>query len=74
MDASEVFKTSLNDDQCKNLADYFVSLPSEAVMKLWQVLGAGEIENVTRFHKTVASNGETVANKLVVILTGKTDD
>ena len=73
MEATEVFKTAMTDDQCKNLANYFVSLPSEAVMKLWQVLGQGEIENVTKFHKTTADNGETVGGKLVTILTGKTD-
>ena len=71
MEASEVFANELNDDQCKNLANYFVSLPSEAVMKLWKALGTGNVDNVTRFHKTEADNGETVGNKLVTILTGK---
>jgi hypothetical protein len=71
MEASEVFANELNDDQCKNLANYFVALPSEAVMKLWKALGTGNVDNVTRFHKTEADNGETVGNKLVTILTGK---
>jgi len=71
MEASTVFEGELTDDQCKNLANYFVSLPSEAVMKLWQALGSGNVENVTRFHKAQADNGETVGNKLVTILTGK---
>jgi hypothetical protein len=71
MDASEVFKAELSNDQCVNLATYFVSLPSEAVMKLWQALGKGEQSNVTRFHKSQAANGETVSAKLVTILTGK---
>ena len=71
MEASEAFVTELSDDQCKNLANYFVSLPSEAVMKLWKALGTGNVDNVTRFHKTEADNGETVGNKLVTILTGK---
>jgi len=71
MDASEVFNTELSDDQCSNLATYFVSLPSEAVMKLWQALGKGETSNVTKFHKSQAANGETVSGKLVTILTGK---
>jgi hypothetical protein len=70
MEASEVFHTELTDDQCKNLANYFVSLPSEAVMKLWQALGSGNVDNVTKFHKSEADNGETVGNKLVTILTG----
>jgi hypothetical protein len=70
MDASEVFNTELTEQQCVNLANYFVSLPSEAVMKLWQALGKGETVNVTSFHKTRADNGESVSGKLVKILTG----
>ena len=70
MDASEVFNAQLTDQQCVNLANYFVSLPSEAVMKLWQALGKGETVNVTSFHKTKADNGESVSGKLVKILTG----
>ena len=71
MEATEVFTEILTEEQCKNLANYFVSLPSEAVMKLWQALGKGNTDNVTAFHKTQADNGETVGNKLVTILTGK---
>jgi hypothetical protein len=71
MEASEVFKGELTDAQCTNLANYFVALPSEAVMKLWQALGNGNVDNVTRFHKSQADNGETVGGKLVTILTGK---
>ena len=70
MDSSDVFKTELTEQQCTNLANYFVSLPSEAVMKLWQALGKGATANVTAFHKTKADNGETVSGKLVKILTG----
>ena len=70
MDSSDVFKTELTEQQCINLANYFVSLPSEAVMKLWQALGKGATSNVTAFHKTTADNGETVSGKLVKILTG----
>ena len=70
MDSSEAFKAELTEQQCINLANYFVALPSEAVMKLWQALGKGETANVTAFHKTKADNGETVSGKLVKILTG----
>ena len=71
MEAIEVFNEKMTEEQCKNLANYFVSLPSEAVMKLWQALGKGDVENVTAFHKTKADTGETVSGKLVTILTGK---
>ena len=70
MDSGEAFKAELTEQQCINLANYFVALPSEAVMKLWQALGKGETVNVTTFHKTKADNGETVSGKLVQILTG----
>jgi hypothetical protein len=71
MDSSDTFQHELTEQQCLNLANYFVSLPSEAVMKLWQALGKGDSNNVTSFHKTKADNGETVSGKLVKILTGK---
>ena len=71
MEASEVFNAELTETQCVNLANYFVALPSEAVMKLWSALGKGMTENVTAFHKTKADTGETVSGKLVKILTGK---
>jgi len=71
MDSSDAFQHELTEQQCLNLANYFVSLPSEAVMKLWQALGKGDSNNVTSFHKTKADNGETVSGKLVKILTGK---
>jgi hypothetical protein len=74
MESTEVFHKKMTEEQCKNLANYFVSLPSEAVMKLWQALGKGDTENVTSFHKTQADNGETVSGKLVAILTGKTTE
>ena len=70
MDSSEAFKVELTEQQCINLANYFVSLPSEAVMKLWQALGKGETINVTTFHKTKADDGQSVSGKLVQILTG----
>jgi len=70
MDSSECFATELTEQQCINLANYFVALPSEAVMKLWQALGKGETANVTAFHKTKADSGESVSGKLVKILTG----
>jgi len=74
MESTEVFHKKMTEEQCKNLANYFVSLPSEAVMKLWQALGKGDTENVTSFHKTQADNGETVSGKLVAILTGKSTE
>jgi MoxR-like ATPase len=52
MDDLNVFSESISNEQVANIAAYFVSLPSEAAMKLWCVIGAGEKDNVVRFHKS----------------------
>jgi hypothetical protein len=70
MDAASTFGVVLTDDQAQNLADYFVTLGSEPAMKMWTVIGKGEQENVIKLHKSVASNGEKVATRLVTLLTG----
>ena len=51
MEASDTFNEALADNQVQNLADYFVTLPSEAAMKLWTVLGKGDNANVISLHK-----------------------
>jgi hypothetical protein len=70
LEASEVFTAQLETEQVQNLSDYFVTLPSEAAMKLWTVLGAGEQHNVIALHKAVASDGTKVASRMVEMLTG----
>ena len=74
MEAEETFKTKLDDSQIQNLASYFVSLPSEAAMKLWTVAGAegSELENTIRLHKANAASGAKVSDRLVELLTGET--
>ena len=69
MEASEVFKTALADGQVTNLASYFLTLPSEVAMKLWTVLGAGEVDNTIKLHQATV-NGKAVASYLVELLTG----
>lgn len=53
MDASGSFKDKLTEKQIENFARYFITLPSEAAMKLWKV--AGKIpnpkENIISLHK-----------------------
>jgi hypothetical protein len=70
MEASEVFKAELNDIQIGNLASYFVTIPSEAAMKLWTVLGEGAVENVIRTHQATTADGTSVSDHLVTILGG----
>jgi len=69
MEASEVFKSALTDAQVTNLATYFLTLPSEVAMKLWTVLGAGEVDNTIKLHQATV-NGKAVASYLVELLTG----
>jgi hypothetical protein len=73
-DAAGVFKPDLSDDQITNLAEYFVSLPSEVAMKLWSVLGdTDNINNVVSLHKAETKNGAKVSEHLVEILGGGDD-
>ena len=68
MEAKEVFKTALSEDQIQNLADYFVSLPSEVAMKLWTVAGAegNEVDNCIKLHQTTATDGTLVTSFIVL--------
>ena len=72
MDAAEVFYTVLATEQVQNLADYFVTMPSEPAMKLWEVLGRQECsdENVMALHGATSSGGVSVADHLTIMLTG----
>ena len=38
VEAEEICKAEFSDGHVNNLAEYFVSLPSEAAMKLWSVI------------------------------------
>ena len=74
-EASESFKGDLSEVQVSNLAEYFVSLPSEIAMKLWTVLGdTDNINNVVALHKAETSEGRRVSEHLVEILGGNTED
>ena len=71
LDASGVCKQELKEDKLENLARYFVSLPSEAAMKLWNVLaGENSVQaNVINFHKSQI-DGASVGAHLAKILGG----
>tara|TARA_R100000988_G_scaffold102074_1_gene76450 strand:- start:234 stop:1277 length:1044 start_codon:yes stop_codon:yes gene_type:complete len=66
LEAEDVCKAEISDDHINNLASYFVSLPSEAAMKLWSVLSTGGVqENVIKFH---SANDGIVGSHLSKIL------
>ena len=71
--AKDLFNNRLTDDQIQNVANYFVTLPSELAMSLWQVMGSGEAAtyNVAQLHQKTASNGKKVQEYIVEILTTK---
>ena len=66
IDAEDVCKAEFTEEHVNNLAAYFVSLPSEAAMKLWSVISqAGVQENVVKFH---GANDGAVGSHLSKIL------
>ena len=72
MEALEIFKTELETAQIQNLADYFVSLPSEVAMKLWTVAGAegNDVQNCVKLHQSTATDGTLVTSYIVEVLAG----
>lgn len=70
MEAKEVFKVKLTEEQVLNLGRYFISLPSEVAMKLWTVLGHGELDNTVALHQCVV-DGTPVSAHIVELLTGE---
>jgi len=71
MEAEDTFKSALTDAEIQHLADYSVSLPSEAFMKLWQLMGKGDVlENTKRLHMATSATGVRVSSYIVEVLTG----
>lgn len=66
MENSELLSNEFTDKQTLNMATYFVSLPSEAAMKLWGAIGKNR-DNTIKLHKAEV-NGEPVKNFIVSLL------
>jgi len=73
MEASETFKDELPAGEVDNLGSYFLTLPSEVSMKLWTVIGNGEIKNTIALHQCEV-NGQSVSKYIVELLTGETGE
>ena len=69
-EASQSFKNELEQPGIDNLARYFVMLPSEVAMKLWSVLGSGDLNNTIKLHQSEV-DGNSVSDYLVKILAGE---
>jgi len=70
MEAAKIFEEPLPAEQVTNLAAYFVTVPSEIAMKLWTVMGEGNVQNTVALHQTEV-NGTAVASFLVELRTGQ---
>jgi hypothetical protein len=72
-EAEEVFKDELPQEQVDNLARYFVMLPSEVAMKMWTVMGKGDVNNTVKLHKSEV-DGESVSKHFVKLINGSETD
>lgn len=70
MEAAKIFGEPLPAEQVTNLAAYFVTVPSEIAMKLWTVMGEGNVQNTVALHQTEV-DGTAVSSFLVELLTGQ---
>jgi hypothetical protein len=61
----------LEEAQVQNLANYYVTLPSEVAMKLWTLLGQGHQANSVALHQSKTSDGRSVSAFIVELLTGE---
>ena len=72
MKEQKVFEESMNNTRLKNLADYFVSLPSEIAMTIWTNIGQAKVaDNITGFHGMTTSDGQKVNLHIVKLMNGK---
>ena len=72
-EAEETFHNELEQELIDNLAKYFVMLPSEVAMKLWTVMGKGDVNNTVKLHKSEV-DGESVSKHFVRLINGSDSD
>jgi hypothetical protein len=69
LEASGRLESPLGSSQIQNLANWFVTLPSEVAMKLFAAIGAtADSSNVIALHGTTANNGKKVLDFIVEIV------
>ena len=69
MEAEAVFALELGSSEVENLGKYFLTLPSEVAMKLWTIMGLGDIKNTANLHQCKV-DGMAVSSYIVELLTG----
>ena len=72
-EAEQTFHNELDQELVDNLARYFVMLPSEVAMKLWTVMGKGNVNNTVKLHKSEV-DGESVSKHFVRLINGSEED
>ena len=69
MKATNLFESPMEPNQLQNLAEYFVSLPSEIAMTIWTHIGKAKCpQNIAGFHGTETKSGVKVNMHIVEIM------
>ena len=68
--ASGRIEAGLNDEEVKNLGAYFISMPGEAAMKLWNTVAAADKDATIKLHG-VEVDGTKVGEHLTTLLVGE---
>ena len=69
LEASGLLESPLSSSQIQNLANWFVTLPSEVAMKLFASIGqVADNSNVIALHGATANTGDTVLDYIVKIV------
>ena len=72
MKAENLFSEPMDSNQLQNLAEYFVSLPSEIAMTIWTHIGKAKCQqNIAGFHGTTTKNGTRVNMHIVELMNRK---
>jgi len=71
MEQSKDFQEKLSAERVQNLANYYITLPSEVAMKLWTILGQGHQANSVALHQSKTAGGKSVSAFIVELLTGE---
>ena len=72
MKAVDLFSEPMSKNQLQNLAEYFVSLPSEIAMTIWTHIGKAKCsQNIAGFHGTTTKDGTKVNMHIVSLMNRK---
>ena len=72
MKAVDLFSEPMGKKQLQNLAEYFVSLPSEIAMTIWTHIGKAKCsQNIAGFHGTTTKDGTKVNMHIVSLMNRK---